>query len=256
MDEEIAVVNRGGYMQEAKYKRILLKLSGEVLQGDQEFGISQQTLSFIAGELSKAANTGVEMAIVVGGGNILRGASPGGLRIERSRADAVGMLGTMINALLLREELEQQGNKVAVLSAVGVERMVDSFEREKALRLLDEGYIVILAAGTGLPYFSTDTAAAIRALELNTDILLKGTKVDGVYDRDPALEKKAARFDTISYGEVLSRGLAFMDTEAVSLCRRMGLPVFVFRLMVEGNIRRAVLGEAVGTIVREESRNA
>ena len=240
-------------MEQPHFKRVLLKLSGEVLQGDQGFGVSGKALATIAAEIAQVVDNGVEMAIVVGGGNILRGANPGDLSIERTRADSVGMLGTIINGLLLREELENLGQQALVLSALAVERLVEPFNRDKALQHMKAGTTLILTAGTGLPFVSTDTAAAIRALELGVDVLLKGTKVDGVYDRDPMLHPDAQRFDVISYNEVISRKLAFMDVESISLCSRMDLPVFVFRITDKGSIYRAVTGKADGTMVKASS---
>lgn len=243
-------------MEQPLYTRVLLKLSGEVLQGDQSFGVSEKALTDIAIDIAGAVNSGVQMAIVVGGGNILRGANPGNLTVERAGADSVGMLGTIINGLLLREKLRQIGMRAEVLSALGVERTVAPFVRDKALQLLNDGVVLILTAGTGLPFVSTDTAAAVRALELNVDVLLKGTKVDGVYDKDPAIHPDAGRFTSISHSEVISRGLGFMDIESISLCRRMNLPVFVFKITDKGSVQKAVTGKAPGTMVREENANA
>ncbi|RUM89548.1 MAG: UMP kinase [Thermodesulfatator sp.] len=229
-----------------RYRRVLLKLSGEAL-GEKGEGLSFSRLSALAEELVQVRQGGTELALVVGGGNILRGASARGF--ERIRADYMGMLATLINALALEEVLKQAGLAARVLSALSVEGVGEPFHREKALAYLSQGEVLILACGTGHPLFTTDTAAVLRALELQAEVLLKATKVDGVYTEDPVRNPQARKYDRLSYEEVLNQGLAVMDLTAITLAREHRLPVLVFNVLKSGNIKRAVEGEAVGTLI-------
>jgi uridylate kinase len=233
------------------YHRVLLKLSGEAL-GDPEtgHGIDPGATLGIAVQLARVSALGVELAIVVGGGNILRGAQFSELGAQRASADYMGMLGTVINALALSDALEKHGVETRVLSALEISKVAEPFVRRRAISHLAKGRVVILAAGTGNPFLTTDTAAALRARELGCEVLLKATKVDGVYTTDPKRDPKATRFPTLRHREVLERGLAVMDAAAISLCMESGLPVIVFDLFEEGNIERVVRGEALGTTIR------
>jgi uridylate kinase len=231
------------------YKRVLLKLSGEVMTGEGGSGIKPAALGDIAEELKELRELRVEMAVVVGGGNLIRGAQAAGDEIERVTADQLGMLATMMNGLTLRDVLEKRGVPTSLQSAVAVGTMVTPYERVQALRNLDEGKILILVGGTGNPYFTTDTTASLRALEIGAEIILKGTKVDGVYDSDPFENPTAVKFDHISYQEVLKRRLGVMDATAISLCMDHQLPLVVFNIGVRGTMRRIILGEKDGTLI-------
>jgi len=233
-----------------KYKRILLKLSGEALLGSKEFGIDQAVLNRIAEELKEIHSLGVEIAVVIGGGNIFRGVTGEKEGLNRARADYMGMLATLINALALQDVLERKGVPVRTMSALEIIEVAEPYIREKALKHLEKGRVLLLACGTGNPFFTTDTASVLRALELQAEILMKATKVDGVYDRDPLKDSSAKKFDEISFNEVLLRNLKVMDATAFSLARDHNLPIMVFNLFQEGNIKRAVMGEKVGTIIR------
>ena len=241
-------------MADAKYRRVLLKLSGETF-ADADNSISPTVVASIATQLADVAGMGVEVGVVVGGGNIFRGTSPQASGMDRSSADNMGMLATVINALALQDACEKRGLQTRVQSAVNMQEMCEPYIRRRAIRHLEKGRLVIFAAGLGAPYFSTDTAAAQRALEIGAEAILKGTKVDGVYDKDPHRFDDAERFESISHREALSRGLKVMDATAISLCLDNELPIIVFELLREGNIRRVVAGEPVGTLVhpsREE----
>jgi uridylate kinase len=241
-----------GAKKEAAYKRILLKLSGEALLGEQkEFGIDRTFLEYLADEIKDVHRFGVEIAAVVGGGNIFRGVSDGAHGMDRVSADHMGMLATVINALSLQDALERVGIFTRVLSAIEMREVAEPFIRRRAIRHMEKGRVAIFAAGTGNPYFSTDTAAALRAMEIKADIILKGTKVDGIYDADPVKHPKARRFDRLTYIEVLQKGLKVMDTTAISLCMDNHLPIIVYDIKRPGNLRRIVLGERVGTLVKE-----
>jgi uridylate kinase len=231
------------------YKRVLLKLSGESFAGRGGFGIDASTVSSLAKQLAEVQGLGVQVTVVVGGGNIFRGSQAAAMGMERARADYMGMLATVINALALQDALGQAGSECRVLSAIWMQEVAEPFIRGRALRHLDKGRIVIFAAGTGNPYFSTDTAASVRALEIGAEAILKGTKVDGVYDKDPETDPTAVRFSELDYIEVLNRGLKVMDSTAISLCMDNNLPIIVFDLTMDGNIRRVVMGEPVGTKV-------
>jgi uridylate kinase len=232
------------------YSRIVLKLSGESLQGPQSSGIHAETVHAIAHELKDVRDLGVEVAIVVGGGNIFRGTRQKNLAIERATADHMGMLATVMNGLALQDALEKIGCFTRLMSAVSMHQVAEPFIRRRAARHLEKGRIVIFAAGTGNPYFSTDTAAALRAMEIKAQVILKATRVDGVYDADPEKIAGARMFDSLTHMDVLQKSLAVMDSTAISLCMDNKLPIIVFNLGVPGNIRRVVLGEKIGSLVR------
>jgi uridylate kinase len=231
------------------YKRVLLKLSGEALQGDSGYGISTEVLGEIAQELAEVAALGVELALVVGGGNIFRGVSGSAAGMDRATADYMGMLATVMNAVALQDALETRGLPTRVQSAIAMSELCEPYIRRRAERHLDKGRAVIFAAGTGNPYFTTDTAAALRAMEMHAQVLLKATKVDGIYDKDPAKHKDARRYERVTYTECLHQDLKVMDMTAFALCRDNKLPIVVFDLHVPGNIQRVVCGENVGTRV-------
>jgi uridylate kinase len=231
------------------YRRVVLKLSGESLQGPQGFGIHGETVASIAHELKDVNDLGVQVAIMVGGGNIFRGTRQKALAIDRATADYMGMLATVINGLALQDALEKQGCFTRLMSAIEMHQVAEPFIRRRATRHLEKGRTVIFAAGTGNPYFSTDTAAALRAMEIKADVILKATRVDGIYDADPEKVATARMFERISYLDVIQKGLSVMDSTAISLCMDNKLPIIVFNLNVPGNIRRVVLGEKVGSTV-------
>jgi len=231
------------------FKRVLLKLSGEALAAGQGFGVDATRIDQIAAELQDVHSLGVEIAIVVGGGNFFRGVAEQARDMDRVAADHMGMLATVINAIALQDALEKRGVFTRVMTAIEMNQVAEPFIRRRAIRHLEKGRIVIFAAGTGSPYFSTDTAASLRAMEIKADAILKATKVDGVYDADPVLVKDAKMFDRISYMDVLKLGLKVMDSTAISLCKDNNLPVVVFNLNRPGNIRRVVTGEKVGSLV-------
>jgi len=232
------------------YSRVLLKLSGEALMGDQSFGIDPIIATQIAKEVGEIQSLGIQTAIVIGGGNLFRGLAASTRGMERSTADHMGMLATVINALALQDALEQIGVTTRVISAIEMRAVAEPFIRRRALRHLEKGRVVIFAAGTGNPYFTTDTAAALRAMEMRSEVILKGTKVDGIYSADPMIHKDATRYETISYLQVLEQRLQVMDATAISLCMDNKLPIVVFKLMRAGNLRRVIMGEPVGTTVK------
>jgi uridylate kinase len=231
------------------YKRILLKLSGEALMGEAPYGIDPAVASSIAGDIAEIQSLGVQTAIVIGGGNIFRGLAASARGMDRSTADYMGMLATVINALALQDALEKHGVPTRVLTAIEMRAVAEPFIRRRAERHLDKGRAVVFAAGTGNPYFTTDTAAALRAMEVKAEVILKATKVDGIYTADPVKHPDATRFDRITYLQVLQERLQVMDATAISLCMDNKLPIVVFNLREPGNIRRVVMGEAVGTTV-------
>ena len=231
------------------YKRALLKLSGEALMGEQQFGVDPVVATRIARDVGEIPGLGVETAIVIGGGNIFRGLAASTRGMDRATADYMGMLATVINALALQDARERRGVATRVVTAMGMRAVAEPFIRRRAIRHLEKGRVVIFAAGTGNPYFTTDTAAALRAMEIKADVILKGTKVDGIYTADPMIDTAATKYDTISYLQVLERQLKVMDTTAISLCMDNKLPIVVFNLRQPGNIRKVVLGEAIGTTV-------
>jgi uridylate kinase len=233
------------------YKRVLLKLSGEALLGEKTFGIDRDFADYLATEIKDVHELKLEIGIVVGGGNIFRGVSDNAAGMDRVSADHMGMLATVINALALQDALERAGVFTRVLSAIEMREVAEPFIRRRAIRHMEKGRVAIFAAGTGNPYFSTDTAAALRAMEVKAEIILKATKVDGIYDSDPASNPKARKFDTLTYLEVLQKGLRVMDTTAISLCMDNHLPIIVYDLKRKGNLRRIVQGERIGTLVKE-----
>ena len=234
------------------FKRILLKASGEALMGAQNYGVDVKVARAIAGEIRSVRDLGVEVAVVVGGGNIFRGVSESAGDMDRSSADYIGMLATVMNAVVLQDALEKTGVHTRVLSAINIPQVAEPFIRRRAIRHLEKGRVVIFAAGTGNPYFTTDSAAALRALEIRADAILKATKVDGVYTADPVKDPTATRFDCITYREVLEKQLKVMDASAISLCMDNDLPIVVFNMRTSGNIVRVVSGEDVGTRVCNE----
>ncbi|HEV3231576.1 MAG TPA: UMP kinase [Candidatus Dormibacteraeota bacterium] len=238
-----------GAAGQPRYKRILLKLSGEALEGRQGFGIDPDTVAAIARQISRVRDHRVEVAVVIGGGNIFRGVNAGEKGIDRTQADYMGMLATVINALALQDALEKAGVPTRVQSAITMVQIAEPYVRRRATRHLEKGRVIILAAGTGNPYFTTDTTAALRAVEVGAEIILKATKVDGIYSADPKLDPAARRYTTLGYMEVLNQGLQVMDSTAITLCMENNLPIIVFDLMQEGNIEKVVMGEEIGTLV-------
>ena len=231
------------------YKRVVLKMSGEVLQGKQGYGIDPEVTSSIAEEIKDVKKLGIEIAIVIGGGNIYRGSTAEGQGVDRTTADYMGMLATVINGLALQDSLEKAGVFTRVQTAIDMQELAEPYIRRKAIRHLEKGRVVIFVAGTGNPYFSTDTAASLRAIELGADVILKATKVDGVYSADPQKDKSAKKYKSLKYIQVLKKGLKVMDATAISLCMDNKLPIIVFNLTQKGNIKRVLLGEKIGTIV-------
>ena len=238
-------------MPTPKYKRVLVKLSGETLMGDQSFGISPEMLSYLAAEIRSVYDLGIQLALVLGGGNIFRGMAASSYGMDRASADHIGMLATVINSIALQDALEKRGVQTRVQTAIEMSALAEPYILRRAIRHLEKGRVVIFAAGTGNPYFTTDTAAALRAQEIRADILMKATKVDGIYDADPVVDGDAKKIDSLSYLEILKRQLKIMDSTAVSLAMDNQLPVMVFNLRVKGNLRRGVCGENVGTLVTE-----
>jgi uridylate kinase len=236
-------------MSEPAFQRILLKISGEALMGSQGFGVDPELVARIAGEVHEIHEWGVQIAMVVGGGNFVRGIAASATGFDRVVADHMGMLATVINALALQDALEKSGSFTRVVTAIEMREIAEPFIRRRVIRHLEKGRVVILAGGTGSPYFSTDTAAALRGMEVRADVILKATKVDGVYDRDPRLSADAKMFSQITYLDVLAKGLAVMDTTAISLCMDNGLPIIVFNMTVPGNLKRVISGEKVGSLV-------
>ena len=234
---------------EPKYKRILLKLSGEALMGSDPYGINRQTIQDIVAEIAQVAGMGVEIGVVIGGGNIFRGVAPGASGMDRATADYMGMLATVMNALALQDAMRHAGLASRVQSALNVEQIVEPYIRGKAIRYLEEGKIVIFAAGTGNPFFTTDTAAALRGSEIGAEIVIKATKVDGVYTADPKKDAGAKRYGRISFDEAIARNLRVMDATALTLCRDQKLPINVFSIFKKGALKRVVLGDDEGTLV-------
>lgn len=236
-------------MPERKYNRILLKLSGEALMGEKEYGVDTNVINAIASEVKEVHQLGVQVALVIGGGNIFRGVSASAKGMDRATADYVGMLATVINSLMLQDALEKQGIFTRVISAIEMKELAEPYIRRKAVRHLEKGRVIIFAAGTGNPYFTTDTAASLRAMEIHADVILKGTKVDGVYDRDPMKDPNAKRYTRLKYIDVLKDGLKVMDTTAISLCMDNNLPIIVFSIKEAGNLIKIVKGGDIGTLV-------
>ncbi|MEK6531836.1 MAG: UMP kinase [Deltaproteobacteria bacterium] len=231
------------------YKRILLKLSGEALLGSREYGVDTKVVTSVAGEIKEVHRLGVQTAVVIGGGNIFRGVSASAQGMDRATADYVGMLATVINSLVLQDALENIGVITRVMSAIEMKELAEPYIRRRAVRHLEKGRVVIFAAGTGNPYFTTDTAASLRAMEIQADVILKGTKVDGVYDSDPEKNPKAKRYKSLKYIDALKQGLKVMDTTAISMCMDNKKPIIVFKIKDKGNLLKVVKGEQIGTIV-------
>lgn len=242
-------------MPSPKYKRILIKLSGEALMGNQSFGISREMINYLAGEVRSVYDLGVQIALVVGGGNIFRGVAAGSYGMDRTSADHIGMLATVINSIALQDALEKRGVQTRVQTAIDMCAVAEPYILRRAVRHLEKGRAVIFAAGTGNPYFTTDTAAALRAKEIDAEVLLKATKVDGIYDADPVTNANAKKLDNVTYLEVLKRQLKFMDSTAISLAMDNKLPVIVFNLKEKANLRRIVCGENIGTRIKGASEN-
>ena len=236
-------------MAPPKYQRVLLKISGEALMGSQSFGIDSDVADSIANDIAEVHKLGVQIAVVIGGGNIFRGLAASARGMDRATADYMGMLATVINALALSDAIERYGAATRVVTAIEMREVAEPFIRRRSIRHLEKGRVVVFGAGTGNPYFSTDTAAALRAMEIKAEVILKGTKVDGVFTADPVLDPTATRLDTVSHLQVLEQQLKVMDATAISLCMDNKLPIVVFNLRTDGNIRRAVLGETVGSLV-------
>ena len=236
-------------MEKPFYKKILLKLSGEALMGEQEFGISSEVIASYSRQIKEIVDLGVEVSIVIGGGNIFRGLSGAAQGVDRVTGDHMGMLATVINSLALQNSIEKLGVPTRVQTAIEMPKIAEPFIKRKAQRHLEKGRVVIFGAGTGNPYFTTDTAAALRAIEMNTDVVIKATKVDGVYDKDPVKYPDAKKYTTVSYNEVLAKDLKVMDATAISLCRENKLPIIVFNSLVEGNLKKVIMGENIGTTV-------
>ena len=231
------------------YKRILLKLSGEALMGDDAYGVNRETIDRIVSEVKEVVGLGVEVGVVIGGGNIVRGMAPAAAGMDRATADYMGMLATVMNALALQDAMRRQGLKSRVQSAINIEQVAEPYIRGKAMRYLEEGRVVIFAAGTGNPFFTTDTAAALRGMEMNVDIVVKATKVDGVYTDDPKTHPDAMRYQRVSFDEAIVKKLKVMDATALTLCRDQKLPICVFSIFKAGALKRVVLGEDEGTLV-------
>jgi len=238
---------------EVKYRRILLKLSGEALAGDQGYGISPEVIIGIASEIREVVAMGVEVALVIGGGNIFRGLAASSKGMDRASADYMGMLATVMNSLAMQDALEKQDVVTRVQSAIDMKQIAEPYIRRRAVRHLEKGRVVIFSAGTGNPYFTTDTAASLRAMEIGAEVILKATKVDGIYTADPAKDKNAVKLNDLTYLDVLQKGLQVMDATATSLCMDNNLPMIIFDLTKRGNIMRVVCGEAIGTIVKGEN---
>jgi len=241
-------------MQKAIYKRILLKLSGEDLLGEKKFGIDPNVLQRLADEIEEARKLNVDIAIVIGGGNIFRGVSGIDQGFDQVTGDQMGMLATLINSLALQTTLENRGIHTRLLSAIRIEEIAEPYIRRRAMRHLEKGRVIILGAGTGHPYFTTDTAAALRAVEIRADVILKGTRVDGIYDSDPEKNSKAVKFSEISSLDVLKKGLKVMDLTAITLCQENKLPIVVFNMNIRENLKKLLLGEKIGTVVNHEKK--
>ena len=239
-------------MSERQFSRVLLKLSGEALAGEQGYGIDPLTITTIANEVKEVVECGVQLALVIGGGNIFRGLAASSKGMDRASADYMGMLATMINSLAMQDALEKIGVDTRVQSAIAMQEVAEPYIRRRAIRHLEKGRVVIFGAGTGNPYFTTDTAASLRAMEIGAEVILKGTKVDGVYSADPKKDPTALKFSRLTYIEVLKKGLQVMDATATSLCMDNNLPIIVFDVTTDGNVKKVVCGEEIGTIVKGE----
>ncbi len=242
-------------MTKSIFKRVVLKFSGEVLAGDKEFGISADVVKSIAAEISEAKATGVEIGLVIGGGNIFRGLNAEDSNIDRATGDQMGMLATIINSLAMQDALEQANVETRVLTAIKMDEIAEPYIRRRAVRHLEKGRLALFSAGTGSPYFTTDTAAALRAIEIGADVLIKGTKVDGIYDKDPEKDDSAKHIEHLTYMDILEQNLRVMDSTAISLCMENNLPIVVYNMKIPGNLKRLLTGEKIGTTVSGE-RNA
>ena len=242
-------------MTKSIFKRVVLKFSGEVLAGDKEFGISADVVKSIAAEIAEAKATGVEIGLVIGGGNIFRGLNAEDSNIDRATGDQMGMLATIINSLAMQDALEQANVETRVLTAIKMDEIAETYIRRRAVRHLEKGRLTLFSAGTGSPYFTTDTAAALRAIEIGADILIKGTKVDGIYDKDPEKDDSAKHIEHLTYMDILEQNLRVMDSTAISLCMENNLPIVVYNMKIAGNLKRLLTGEKIGTTVSGE-RNA
>lgn len=242
-------------MTKSIFKRVVLKFSGEVLAGDKEFGISADVVKSIAAEIAEAKATGVEIGLVIGGGNIFRGLNAEDSNIDRATGDQMGMLATIINSLAMQDALEQANVETRVLTAIKMDEIAEPYIRRRAVRHLEKGRLALFSAGTGSPYFTTDTAAALRAIEIGADILIKGTKVDGIYDKDPEKDDSAKHIEHLTYMDILEQNLRVMDSTAISLCMENNLPIVVYNMKIPGNLKRLLTGEKIGTTVSGE-RNA
>ena len=236
-------------MSKPAYKRVLLKLSGEALMGDDAYGINRATIERMVADVAEVAKAGVELAVVIGGGNIFRGVAPGAQGMDRATADYMGMLATVMNALALADAMNKQGLIARVMSAIAIEQVVEPYVRPKALQYLEEGKVVIFAAGTGNPFFTTDTAAALRGAEIGAELVLKATKVDGVYSADPKKDASATRYTSLTFDEAIAQNLGILDATAFALCRDQNLPINVFSIFKNGALKRVVMGEDEGTLV-------
>lgn len=234
-----------------KYKRILLKLSGEALMGDQNYGIDPERLTMYASEVKSVIDLGVQVAIVIGGGNIFRGLQGAAKGMDRVQGDYMGMLATVINSMAIQAEMEKQGIPTRLLSGIAIDPIAESMSRRRAVEYLTEGKVVVIAAGTGNPFFTTDTASALRAVEIQADVIMKGTRVDGIYTADPEKVKDAVKYETITYNEAYEKNLSIMDLTAFTLCRENKLPILVFNMNKPGNLLRVVQGENIGTVVTD-----
>ncbi|MCK4857064.1 MAG: UMP kinase [candidate division Zixibacteria bacterium] len=234
---------------EPVYKRVVLKISGEILAGERGFGIDSQRLQFVTDQIKEAVDAGVQIGLVIGGGNIHRGETSSLTNLDRATGDYMGMLATVINSLALQSALEKRGMTTRVMTALRIQAVAESYIRRRAIRHLEKGRVVIMAAGTGNPYFTTDTAAALRGIETDADVILKATKVDGIYDTDPLTSKNAVKYDQISYDEAIGKNLKVMDATAFTLCRDNRMPILVFRFADAGNLKKVVMGEKIGTLV-------
>lgn len=232
-------------------KRILLKLSGEALEGSQGYGIDPNRLATYAGDIKSVVDEGLQVAIVIGGGNIFRGAEGSGNGIDRVTGDYMGMLATVINSLALQDALGKRGIQTKILGGIAIDPLCERMNRVKAIEYLEQGFVILISGGTGNPYFTTDTAAALRAIEIKADAILKGTRVDGVYTADPEKDPSAVKYETVSFDEAIEKGLKIMDLTAFTLCKENNLPIVVFNMNVEGNLKRVVTGEKVGTQVKK-----
>jgi uridylate kinase len=250
MNTETRTAEYGETMSENHYQRVLLKLSGEALAAEQGYGIDPHTITSIANEIKGVVASGVQLALVIGGGNIFRGLAASSKGMDRASADYMGMLATMINSLAMQDALEKIGVDTRVQSAIAMQEVAEPYIRRRAVRHLEKGRVVIFGAGTGNPYFTTDTAASLRAMEIGADVILKGTKVDGVYSADPKKDPNAEKYRRLTYIDVLKKGLQVMDATAISLCMDNSLPIIVFDVTTAGNVNKVVMGEEIGTLVK------